>query len=160
MPDFIGLLRRLSESGVEFVLVGGLAAAAHGCSLVTQDVDVCIRLGPDNLQRLHTALRGLDPVHRMANPPLPFEHDAPTLASFRNLYLQTKLGQLDCLGEVLGVGDFKAVSAHSEMIDLDGIPCRVISLDALIAAKSAMNRERDILAAAQLRAIKIRREQR
>lgn len=159
MPDFIGLLRRMQEANVEFVLVGGLAAAAHGSSLVTQDVDVCIKLGADNLQRLQQALDGLKPVHRMAIPPVPFDHDATTLGSFSNLYLDTQLGQLDCLGEVLGVGDFATVREHSIEIQLDGAACLVLSLDALITAKSAMGRERDRLAADQLRKIKSLGEQ-
>lgn len=154
MADFFGLLRRLVDAKVDFVLVGGLAAAAHGSSLVTQDVDVCIRLGAENLERLREALNGLEPAHRMVHPPLPFDHDAPTLASFRNLYLRTTLGQLDCLGEVLGVGNFDQVYAQSVQIDLNGSPCRVISLDALIVAKEAMNRDRDKLAAEQLRRIR------
>jgi hypothetical protein len=65
---------------------------------------------------------------------------------------------LDCIGEVLGVGDFSAVEKQSIKIDLNGAPCRVISIDALIAAKSAMTRERDRLAAEQLRKIKAIRE--
>jgi len=39
MADLIGLLLRLSRAGVDAVLVGGLAAAAHGTSLVTQDLE-------------------------------------------------------------------------------------------------------------------------
>jgi len=158
MPDFVGLLRRLTEAGVEFVLVGGLAAAAHGSSLITQDVDVCIRLGAENLNRLQHALRGLDPTHRMAQPPIPFQHDAKVLGSFRNVYLRTRLGQLDCLGEILGIGDFSAVIERSVEIDLNGAVCRVLSLDALIAAKSAMKRDRDLLAVEQLRKLKSLRE--
>lgn len=157
MNDFVGLLRRLSESKVEFVLVGGLAAASHGCALVTQDVDVCIRLGPENLERLTAALRGLDPVHRMASVAVPFEHDAATLARFKNVYLRTKLAQLDCLGEVLGLGNYDAVLVQSELIDLNGVTCRVVSLDALIAAKSAMGRDRDLAAVEQLRKIRAMR---
>jgi hypothetical protein len=94
----------------------------------------------------------------MAKPPVKFEHDRETLASFKNIYLRTRLGQLDCIGEVLGVGDFSAVEKESVDIDLDGTPCRVISLDALIVAKSAMTRARDHLAAEQLRKIKAVRD--
>ena len=43
MASTLDLLRRLVEHGVEFVLVGGMAAAAHGASIVTEDVDICIR---------------------------------------------------------------------------------------------------------------------
>ena len=52
MVDFIQLLKRLSDYQVEYVLVGGLAAATYGSSLVTQDVDVCVNLELANLIRL------------------------------------------------------------------------------------------------------------
>lgn len=94
----------------------------------------------------------------MSNPPVAFHHDGKTLDSFKNLYLGTRIGQLDCLSEVLGVGDFSAVEKECVEINLNGVVCRVISLDALIVAKSAMNRERDKLAAEQLRRIKAMRE--
>jgi hypothetical protein len=154
LPDFVGILRRLREANVDFVLVGGLAAAAHGCSLITQDVDVCIRLGSENLERLQDALNDFEPVHRMARQRIPFEHDAATLATFRDIYLYTRLGRLDCLGMVLGIGDFDAVVRRSVEVEIDGTLVRIISIDALIEAKVAMNRDRDKLAVDQLRAIK------
>ena len=40
VSDFEGLLNALVASGVEFILVGGLAARAHGAARSTQDVDV------------------------------------------------------------------------------------------------------------------------
>lgn len=35
------VLSRLRDSGVEFVLIGGAAAAAYGSKVITDDVDVC-----------------------------------------------------------------------------------------------------------------------
>ena len=64
MFDFIQLLNRLSDYQVEFVLVGGLAAATYGSTLVPQDVDVCVKLEVPNLVRLKNALLDLNPVHR------------------------------------------------------------------------------------------------
>jgi predicted nucleotidyltransferase len=52
MASTLDLLRRLVEHGVEFVLVGGMAAAAHGASIVTEDVDICIRFDLETLTRL------------------------------------------------------------------------------------------------------------
>jgi hypothetical protein len=42
------LLERFVRAEVECVLIGGFAAIAHGSSLQTRDVDVCIRLGEKN----------------------------------------------------------------------------------------------------------------
>jgi hypothetical protein len=38
MVSTLALLRRLTTHGAEFVLVGGMAAIAHGSSAVTKDV--------------------------------------------------------------------------------------------------------------------------
>ena len=40
MTDFAGLIRVLTEHRVDFILIGGLAAAAHGAIRTTKDVDV------------------------------------------------------------------------------------------------------------------------
>jgi hypothetical protein len=46
------ILGALHEAGVEFVLIGGLAAVVHGSSLTTADVDVTPERSPENLERL------------------------------------------------------------------------------------------------------------
>ena len=48
-------------------MIGGFAAVAHGVTLLTQDVDVCCRLGVDNLLRIQRALADLlDPRENKA----------------------------------------------------------------------------------------------
>lgn len=158
MADLLNLLERLARHEVDFVLVGGLAAVTHGSSLLTQDVDVCIRLGAENLGRLLDALGDLEPVHRMSANSLKFSHEAKTLDTFKNLYLRTRIGQIDCLGSVLGVGDFEAAHASSIPVDIGEQTIRVLSIDALIAAKSALNRDRDREAVKQLQLIKEQQE--
>jgi hypothetical protein len=142
----------LVEGNVEFVLVGGFAAMAHGSTLLTRDVDICCRFSQANLMRLQAALQGLHPVHR-SRPDIPLELTPEQCASLRNLYLTTDLGILDCLGEVLGVGDFDAVKARSIEIDLPFGQCRVLGLEALIEAKEAMGRDHDKLTVKQLREV-------
>lgn len=70
-----------------------------------------------------------------------------------NLYLETELGPIDFLGSILGIGDFERVRSASIEIDLFGRRCRVISLQDLIRAKEALGRDKDRLAAIELRAI-------
>jgi hypothetical protein len=53
------LTRRLVEVQVEFVLIGGFAAVAHGATLVTRDVHICCRFGEPNLKRIQHALSQL-----------------------------------------------------------------------------------------------------
>ena len=74
--------------------------------------------------------------------------------SFKNLYLDTDIGRLDCLGSIEGVGDYQKVKEKSVMIETDGVRLQVLNLDALIESKKAMNRPRDRQAIAELEAIK------
>lgn len=76
-----------------------------------------------------------------------------TAAEFRDRYLQTDWRQLDCLGEVSGVGTYEQVLQESTEIELAAGPCRILSINALIRAKEAMGRPRDREAIVQLRAI-------
>ena len=153
MQNLSELTRRLVAAQVEFVLVGGFAAVAHGVTLVTRDVDICCRFTEANLMRIQTAFAGLHPVHR-SRPDLPLDLTPEQCARLKNLYLKTDLGIVDCLGEVLGVGGFDDVLRNSIEVELPSGNCRVLDIDALIRAKEAMNRDHDRITVKQLKEIK------
>ena len=138
------------------MVVGGFAAVAHGVTLLTQDIDVGCRFTPTNLMRLQDALSDLHPIHRMPPERPPLLLTPETAAEFRNLYLETDWGQLDCLGEVLGVGGYDQVLAESIEVQLPGGPCRILDIDGLVRAKQAMGRDKDRETILQLRAIQER----
>ena len=154
MKELTDILALLAKHQVDFIVVGGYAVAAYGSSLVTQDIDICCDFSPENLMRLQKALEGNHPVHRMTSKRLPLILTPETCKGLKNLYLDTDIGQLDCLGSVLGVGDFDTVKQHSIVVEIDDFQCRLINLDALIDAKSAMGRPRDLAAIHELEAIK------
>jgi len=70
MQNLSELMHRLISSQVEFVLVGGFAAVAHGVTQVTLDVDICCQFSEANLMRIQKAFADLHPVHR-SRPDLP-----------------------------------------------------------------------------------------
>jgi hypothetical protein len=73
---------------------------------------------------------------------------------FKNLYLDTDIGQLDCVSFISGVGEFQTVKKKSTLIEAENVQLRVLSLEALIESKKAMNRSRDREVILQLEAIK------
>ena len=154
MSDFLNLLQRLARTGVDFVIVGGYAGVVHGCTYVTQDVDICCDFSPANLLILQEALSGLHPVHHMTPGHKPLELTAAATADFKNLYLDTDIGRLDCLSHIEGIGGYEQVKQASERIGIEGMQLRVLTIDSLIAAKQAMHRPRDREAIRQLEAIK------
>ena len=154
MSDLRRLLQRLDESGIEFVLVGGYAAMLHGSSLLTRDVDVCAVLTPATIEKLRDALRELHPVHRLSSPQRSFLDVPESGTALDNLYLNTDLGTLDLLSRITGVGDYARVVRDAIEVDLSGLRVRAISLDDLIAAKEALGRDKDLIAAKELRAVR------
>jgi hypothetical protein len=147
------LLERLVHHQVDFVVVGGYAAVAHGSTLVTLDVDICCAFTGRNLLKLQGAIRDLHPVHRMTPKRLPLALTARSCKGLKNLYLDTDEGQLDCLGTVLGIGAFPEVKRRSVEIELPFGHCRLLAIDALIEAKEAMGRPKDKESVLQLKAI-------
>ena len=154
MADLTDIIIRLLQADVDFVLVGGLAAVTHGSSMATQDIDICCDFSASNLLCLQSALEGLNPVHRMAAKRLPLQLTEDNCSDLKNLYLDTDIGQLDCLGEILGIGNFQTVRQHSEIIKVDGHSCRILRIEALINAKKAMGRPKDIETIQQLEVIR------
>ncbi len=158
MTDFRGLLEALSQQSVDFILVGGMAAAAHGSIHPTRDVDVVYSRNPDNVRRLVAALRPLVPVLRGAPPNLPFRLDEPTVAAGLNFTLSTRIGAIDLLGEVAGGGSYEALLPDSREIEILGVRCRVVTLEKLIELKRAAGRPRDFDAIAELEALREERD--
>ncbi len=159
MTTFLRLIPRLREAGVEFVIIGGVAAIFHGVEAVTMDLDVVAPMRLDNLQRLINALSDIRPKFRM-RPDLPVvTADNHNLKGIKNLYLITDIGQLDILGMVEGVGDYDAVIRDAVDADLgEGIgTCKVIDLDGLIIAKRTAGRPKDMPTVFQLEALRKRR---
>lgn len=151
--DFLDLLHRLTQNNVEFVLIGGFAAAMYGSTMVTEDIDICCCFSMGNLLRLHDAIKDLHPVHRMTPNKIPLDLTSQNAAEFKNLYLDTDLGPLDCLSTVEGIGSFEQVAKASQRFETGDLILSVLSLDALIQAKKALNRPRDQQAIIQLKAI-------
>lgn len=157
--DLERILRQLTSFEVEFVVIGGVAAAAQGSVRPTFDLDICYRRTPENLERLAEALAPLHPKLRDVPNDGPFQWDAHTLASGLNFTLQTDAGALDLLGEVTGLGSYDQVWAASEVMELYGTPVRVLTLAGLIAAKRATGRPRDREHLLELEALLELREQ-
>jgi hypothetical protein len=130
--DPIRIVASLEVHGVEYVLVGGLAAAAHGSPLDTDDVDVILPPDPDNLDRLGLVLLELD-AEPIATPD---DHRV----SYR-----TSAGRLDLIE--MGSRYFE-VNGHASTVDVGrGISAKIASAEDLAELKRASG---DLATAAHL----------
>ena len=160
MADYEDMLRSMGAQKGAFVIVGGAAAVAQGVSAegLSAKLQLCYARDEKNLERLVEALRPFDPRLRGAPDDVPFQWDEKTLRAGSNFTLSTDVGSIDLLGHVSGLGDYEAVEAQSDTLDLYGHPTRVLSLDGLIASKEAAAREKDERMLPELRALRALRE--
>jgi hypothetical protein len=139
-PDAI--LRSLAEQDVEYVLVGGLAATAHGASIVTLDTDICFRQTPENCERL---ARSLEPLAAEIYPPrpVPIPITGELLRTHRIVHLRTQAGRLDVMASIPGLGLYDEILPGITVIAVGGLQIPILSLDQLIRAKSALDQPKD-----------------
>lgn len=152
--DFEGLLSRLIAGGVDFILIGGFAATAHGSGTSTFDLDVVYSRERANIARLVAALGPLEPYLRGAPAGLPFRLDEETVRRGLNFTLSTSLGALDIFGEIAGGGGYERLLPDSVELSIFGKTCRCLTLEKLIEVKRAAGRPKDFSAVAELEALR------
>ena len=147
------ILAVLAKHGVEYVMIGGLAAAIHGSDLVTGDMDITPALGEDNLSRLSSALKELRARVRTLDLPegLPFAHDARSLAAAGVWNLVTVAGDLDISFVPSGTQGFSDLRRDAVTIEILGSSTNVASLADIIRSKEAAGRPKDVAAIPLLR---------
>ena len=147
------MLQGLTRARVRFVVVGGVAAAAHGSAHVTNDLDICYDTVPANIARLAALLAEWDASPRGVDRGLPFFMDERQLRTTPLMTLTTHEGNVDVLDRVAGVGAFADTLAHA--VEVDGFDVRfpVLDLPELIRAKRAAGRPKDIAQLPELEAL-------
>jgi len=153
MSNFRELVRRLAQTGVQFIVVGGAAATAHGAARLTTDLDIVYRRDRPNIERIAAALAPYGPYLRGAPPGLPFTLDGATIDRGLNFTLTTSLGDLDLLGEIVGGGTYEELLSDTVRIEIFGVECLCLGLERLIYVKRAAGRPKDFEAIAELEAI-------
>lgn len=137
------MLRALTGGGVRFIVIGGLAAQAHGSSSLTGDLDLCYQRSPENLERLAAVLRGLAAVRRGDPAFAAFPLDARALRAGDVFTLATSGGILDLLGNPDPGMTYDILLPNAIEIPVDGETVRVAGLDDLMAMKRAAGRPKD-----------------
>lgn len=160
--DPLEILRVLVDNDVRFVVIGGIAAALHGSTTLTADLDILYDRGSDNIERLGRALAALRAVRRDGPSGVRAPLDARTLRNGSNFLLTTRHGDLDCIGETpsgrFTYGQLAPTAEHMRIgadVEID-----VASLDELIRMKRATGRTKDRIELETLSALREEREHR
>ena len=86
------ILEGLLKAGIDFILVGGLAAVVQGAPVTTMDVDIVHNRSPKNIAKLVASLNSIEAFHRRPDDKVikPKEDDVSTATStaahFNNVF--------------------------------------------------------------------------
>jgi hypothetical protein len=138
------MIRGLRDADVKFIVVGGLAASAHGSRRITDDLDICYNRDTSNIERLAALLSGWKAYPRGIEPSLPFFMDARQFRATPIMTLTTDQGFIHVLEETKGVGQYNECRDRSVSVEAFELRFRVLDLPALIDAKRATGRPKDI----------------
>jgi hypothetical protein len=135
-PDFSDILSAFSAEGVEFLVVGAYALAAHGLPRATRALDLWIGTAGENPERVRRALvRFGAPVEELSTEDL------------RRADLVFQIGvapqRIDVLTSIDGVDFAVAWSARLDA-ELGGLRVPVLSREHLIRNKRATGRPQDL----------------
>lgn len=141
--DFKDLLKILSDQGVKYLIVGGYAVVEYAEPRFTKDLDIWVGADADNAKRLVAALKAF-------GAPLFGLTEADFATEGNVLQLGVPPTRIDFLTSIDGVSFADAWERRVSTL-FDDIPAFVISLEDLVANKSASRRQRDRDEAATLR---------
>ena len=147
------ILQRLTARGVDFVIVGGVAAVLHGSARDTYDLDICFAQDQANLDALGKVLIDLKAQLRGVKDSVPFVPDGQTLRKVELLTLSTAAGELDLRAVPPGAPPYERLRRNADRYDLGDFAVLVASIEDLIAMKQTAKRPKDLADIAELQAI-------
>ena len=161
--DFLDILTRLHDHHVDFVIVGGVAAALHGSPRVTFDLDVVPSLAPESWAAVIDLLLSLGARPRIPEP-LERIRDADQVRRWRQekgmlaLNFRTPDGSTEVDLLVSESDQFDELQQRAVKVVIENRTFYVASIDDLIAMKRQAGRPQDLLDITHLEDIKKRLE--
>ncbi len=132
--DLGALIEGLVDAGVEFIIVGGIAAVSQGVPITTFDLDIVHRRTDDNIDNLMAFLRSVNAIQRRPDENV-IVPDARHLKTDGRQLLTTRYGPLDVLSVIEGNRDYDLLLPHSVAISFKGRRVKVLRLEAMIELK-------------------------
>jgi predicted nucleotidyltransferase len=154
--SFRRILELLEQHQVDYVIVGGVAAVLQGAPVTTFDIDALFKVDDANIERLEKVLSALNARYREHRNLRPTKSD---LAAGGHMLLMTDAGPFDVLGFIGDGRRYEDVADSVQQLPIDGLNVRVLSIEALIAEKKKLGREKDLIAVRVLEAVLRRRDQ-
>jgi len=128
------ILEGLIEAGVDFILVGGLAAVVQGAPVTTMDVDIVHNQSSENIAKLLSFLKSIDAFHRRPDDKV-IEPKEGDISGMGHALFTTQLGPLDILAVIEEGRAYGDLLEHTVEIEFRNHTIRVLDLKMLIQLK-------------------------
>jgi hypothetical protein len=136
-PDFLDLLRALSDAEARFMVVGAYAVGVHGHPRATKDLDVWVEATDENAGRVMHGLLAF-------GAPLMGLTESDLKQPGTGLQIGVEPGRIDVLTRISGVTFAAAWPNRISASFADGLSCPVLGLDDLLRNKRAAGRLQDL----------------
>ncbi len=135
-PDFKDFLKLLTSNDVRYLLVGGYAVGYYGYPRATGDMDIWIEISAVNSQKLTLAFREFG---------MPSETISESLFLEKNKVIRMGVPpiRLEVITSASGV-EFDECYHNRVIIEIEGIPVNIISVEDLKKNKRAAGRYKDM----------------
>lgn len=134
--DYTDMLRAFSACDVKFILVGGYALGALGYPRSTLDIDLWVMASPENAAAVVRALKHF-------GAPLSNISEADFMTEGTIFQIGVVPRRIDIITKIDGVS-FADAYPRAEVVELEGLSVRVLSLQDLLANKRASGRLKDL----------------
>ena len=140
--DLGAILEGLIEAGVDFILVGGLAAVVQGAPVTTIDVDIVHNKSPENTAIILAILKSIGAFHRRPDDKL-IEPQEGDISGMGHALFTTRLGPIDVLAAIEEGRAYGDLLEHTVAIGFRNRTIRVLDLKMLIQLKRASTNLKD-----------------
>lgn len=135
LDDLKRVLALLNDHNVDYLLIGGYALAAHGYLRATTDIDILVPATVESGLRVKRALLML-PQQAAEGIDVNWFADGETIRVADEFVVDV---MFNACGET-----YETLKTELELIDLEGIPVRTVSVAGLLKTKRTM-REKDVV---------------
>jgi len=135
LDDLKKVIRSLNKNNAEYILIGGYALFSHGYHRATEDIDLLVPNHSSASKAIIDALLILADKESANIDPAWFDEG-------ENIRLADEI-VVDLIFKTCGE-NYDSLKQYIEIIDLDGIPVKTLSLSGLIKTKKSM-RDKDVM---------------
>jgi hypothetical protein len=147
------ILELLEQHGVQYVVVGGVAAVLQGAPVTTFDIDALVKIDTANIERLIKVLETLNASYREHRGLRPTSGD---LAAGGHFLLNTNSGPFDVLGFIGGGKRYEDIADSARLMMVGDLSVKVLPIELIIEDKKALGRDKDLAVMRLLEAVLMR----